>query len=437
MVTVSSYQYVANKSTVIFSPIFSFTTTEKVEKSLTVIVMFSSFWAIGLLLVSCVYRRSKFHHLKYSFHQQQLEDQLVEVNDGTVESAKEILGVYFDEVIPKVFMSQPAIIRFVNEVFGQHRFSSFVDNRSKIENDSEEKYVIGIKLLTTQCMMMFMMVLFYDFQYPRNDGSCVSLMTKSDCLTRRSPFDHTITYCSWLDLQSSSTSGFSQCQYNAINSSTTRVFIITIVLISFCTGLLVRPIDILFHHLLAPILRPAEKKGRIIQHITMTHKLAHKVASVSINHVFLEAKARLNEYRQYIWNVRGEYQQGNFVRGSLKHVKSASIDNSFNLRSEENFKNFATKLAEDYEHNFSNDVESTSERSLTDYLQNTSKKSEQELDEVKDIQYNHSNKIKSGYVRKFSLNDIVRPFSSVGTLGSSRINRQNNYKIFVDDDKEV
>eukprot|EP01038_Epipyxis_sp_PR26KG_P016007 gene16007-21721_t len=348
--------YLANKSAVIFNPISNFAETKEVEKSLTVIVMFSSFWAIGLLMVSCVYRRSKFHHLKYSFHQQQLEDQLVEVNDGTVESAKEILDVYFDEVIPKVFMSQPTINRFVNEVFGRHRFSSFVNNHSKIENDSEEKYVIGIKLLTTQCMMMFMMALLYDFQYPQNDGSCVSLTTKSDCLTQRSPLDHTIAYCSWLGLQSSPTSGYSPCQYNTSNNgSTLRVFIITIVLISFLTGLLIRPIDILFHYLLAPIIHRVEKKGRVIKHTTMTHKLAHKVASVSINHVFPEAKTRLNEYRQYIWNVRGEYQQGSFVRGSLKHVKSASIDDSFNLRGEENFIDLATKLAEDYEHNFACD----------------------------------------------------------------------------------
>eukprot|EP01038_Epipyxis_sp_PR26KG_P012087 gene12087-16174_t len=353
MVTMSSY--VADKSPVILHSISSFVTTEGVEKSLTVIVMFSSFWAIGLLMVSCVYRRSKFHHLKYSFHQQQLEDQLVEVNDGTVESAKEILDVYFDEVIPKVFMSQPVINRFVHEVFGRHRFSSFIDNRSKIENDAEEKYVIGIKLLTTQCMMMFMMALFYEFQYPQNDGSCVSLMTENDCLTRRSLFDHTISYCSWLGLQSSLASGYSPCQYNATNSSTLQVLIITIVLISFCTGLLIRPIDVLFHFLLAPIIRPVEKKGRIIKNTTMTHKLAHKVVSVSINHVFPEAQARLNEYHQYIWNVRGEYQQDSFVRSSIKHVKSASIDDSFNLRGEENFKDLATKLAEDYEYSFAYD----------------------------------------------------------------------------------
>eukprot|EP01038_Epipyxis_sp_PR26KG_P014552 gene14552-19538_t len=344
--------YASNQPIVTFNSFSSFTTAEGMEKSLIVIVMFSSFWAIGLYLVSFVYRRSKFHHLKYSFHQQQLEDQLVEVNDGTVESAKEILDMYFDEVIPKVFISQPVINRFLKEVFGQHRFSSLVNNRSKIENDAEQKYVIGIKLLTTQCMMMFMIALFYDFQYPQNDGSCTSMTTEYQCLTRRSPFDDTIHYCSW---QSSSTSGYSPCQYNTTANLTVRVFTITVVLIAFCTGLLIRPIDILFHYLLAPITRHAHKKGPIDKYTTMTHKLAHKVANVSIGHIFPQAQARLNEYRQYIWNVRGEYQQGSFAICSIKHVKSASIDDSFNLRGEENFLALATKIAEDYEHSFAYD----------------------------------------------------------------------------------
>eukprot|EP01038_Epipyxis_sp_PR26KG_P010043 gene10043-13501_t len=343
---VSMVTYIGNESPETFSSLNDFATAKGIERSLTVITMFSTFWIVGLFFVSFFYYKSKSKNIKYSLHQQQLDDPKVRVLNDTLENAKEILEIYFDEIIPKIYLSQPIIIRLINEVLGQHRFASVVSIKSGIENHAEQKYVDGIKLLTIQCMMMFMMAIFFDFQYPQDDGTCISYQTEITCLVRKSPFDESIPYCIWSNNNNNNnyqSSNYAPCQYNANTSSTTRVFVITIVLISFCTGLMIRPIDVLFYYLLAPLTSNIDKiSNKVTKNTTMTAKLAHKLASLSSNKVFYEAQVRLDEYKQHVWTVRGEYHD------IMQPLSAASIDESFNLRNEQNFKNYATKLVEDY-----------------------------------------------------------------------------------------
>eukprot|EP01038_Epipyxis_sp_PR26KG_P004536 gene4536-6406_t len=347
---VTMTEYIGNQVPTTFQSSTSFASVEGVENSTTVILMFSTFWAIGLLLVSFIYHRNKTNQSKQTSN---LEDEFVQLDDGTFESAKEILNVYFDEIIPKVFISQPVINRLINEIFGQHRYATLIGNGSKLENEAEQQYVDGIKLLTTQCMMMFIMALFYDFQYPQDDGSCVHHTNSEQCLTRRSPFDNTIPYCSWTlpsSSSSSSSSSYAPCQYDSTTSSTTQLFIITAVMMSFFTGILIRPIDMLFYYLLAPLTsQSGEKTYDHTKPTTLSAKLAHQFASVTMKNVFPLAQTRLNEYNHYVFNVRKEYIEKQFDEHN--NMKVDSIDETFKLGDDNHFKSNADTISEKYQNN--------------------------------------------------------------------------------------
>eukprot|EP01038_Epipyxis_sp_PR26KG_P008580 gene8580-11593_t len=392
-------------------------TAKGLQRSMTVIFMFGIYWGVGLTIVLFIFYRNKSALQLNEKKQKQLEAQFLDVNDGTVESARGILDKYFDEVIPKVFISQSILNRLINEVFGHHRFSSIINNRPKLENDAEQKYADGVKLLTTQCMMMFMMALFYDFQYPQDDGSCVKHTDEELCLNRRSPFDNSIPYCVWTSSDASSTSEYGPCQYNATTSNSLRVFIISTVLISFCTGILIRPIDLLFHYLLAPILNKDNRKERNIKTTTIDAKVAHKVASVSINKVFPEAQAKLSEYHHYIWSVRSEYHHKGLS------VRSASVDESFNLRGVESFKDYAMKLAEDYDNTRDKGISYESHDKIsiaTNEFKNYSKNMGPEINRYYSVDGND----KKEATNRIKHDGLVRDFSFVPQIGGHKYHSQ-------------
>ena len=64
--------------------------------------------------------------------------------------------------------------------------------------DAEERRLqAGLHVLTVQTMLMFLIAIFYDVEYPTDDGTCGTYVDEKSCLSERSMFDTSTTTCEW------------------------------------------------------------------------------------------------------------------------------------------------------------------------------------------------------------------------------------------------
>ena len=56
----------------------------------------------------------------------------------------------------------------------------------------------GLYLLTIQSMLMFIMAVFFDLQFPEDDEYCRSLEDEAACFSQKSMFDNSVSTCVWV-----------------------------------------------------------------------------------------------------------------------------------------------------------------------------------------------------------------------------------------------
>jgi hypothetical protein len=171
-------------------------------------------------------------------------------NPATEKNAKESDGVrnilaYVDSVIPEVFQrGASSMQRLVAEVAQHHVLFQLVT-----ADTPAERWFLMMQALTELTLLFFLTAAFFDISQPGDDGSCPHYTVPDSCLTRVCPFDHSQTYCKWVEVGVNGIEG--ECLYNNQDMSTRALFFMTI-LTTVISSIVSVPIEYQFATLKAP-----------------------------------------------------------------------------------------------------------------------------------------------------------------------------------------
>ena len=230
---IATSTYIATDFAYTFTAADDLTSASALRRVFIVIVVISSLWACGLLLLLVDYLKP------------QLSKKAPELKpaDAAAEARSHVLR-YIETTIPAVFSQETPFLRRVLAELQRHHIS-FQLFAAKTEKKRRE---IVFKLLTTFTFMIFLVCVFYDAGSPDDDGSCADHTAREDCLQRRSPFDSSMTYCRW-DAQPSLDEP--PCAFNTQELSTTAMLYLSF-LITTLTAVMTVPNDFLLGILNAP-----------------------------------------------------------------------------------------------------------------------------------------------------------------------------------------
>jgi hypothetical protein len=217
------------------------------RKVLIVIVAFIVLWTGGFAIVLSAAFRKKVHagvhkEQKTSFERLKRYAQAAR----SPVAIGDYLRNYVDQVFPSAFKDKPSLECLFDEVYKHHRYGLIL-SCSNDEKSDQNRIVTGVRLLTVQTMLMFLLAVFYELQAPSDDGSCKTHMVEQSCLARKSIIQAHSTYCQW----SENSLREMTCSYREPTFSYLTIAYVSVV-ISMVTALVSSPIDYFFNMLAAP-----------------------------------------------------------------------------------------------------------------------------------------------------------------------------------------
>lgn len=114
------------------------------------------------------------------------------ISEGDIGTAAQQLRAYISSFFPSVFDNKPRSSRLWHEIMYNHKYFAVL-----LRERGFRKWVGGFELLTNLTANMFLLAVFYNVQWPSDDGSCRIRLTEADCVAGRSPFDHKRHICAW------------------------------------------------------------------------------------------------------------------------------------------------------------------------------------------------------------------------------------------------
>ena len=233
-----------------FSASPSLASPDTLQHAYIVISMWASLWAIGFAIVLAG-RWIKGQKAEEGSKKKKAGGKApvaVSKGDNRASDIREDMAAYIEEVIPIVFRGETSLWKTVVDVFSHHNYVALL-----WLGNIDLRHVT--RVVTVQSMLMFVLAVTYDLQAPSDDGSCSQWLTEEACLLRRSYLDSTQSYCQWgifsTDDMGTALSGYA-CYYQDPNPTLTEVLSIS-VLVSIVTALFLRPVELLFKVLKAPI----------------------------------------------------------------------------------------------------------------------------------------------------------------------------------------
>lgn len=240
-------QFIGNEMEQTFSAAPALLDPANIEKSLIVIIMYCVLWISGLFMIGgCIYRQRKMKQIRLEQRLERMQLAGRESQLSSVEEVREKLIGYVQAVFPVIFYSEHWLVKLKDEIRRNHSYLMLFNS---VDGDlADSKRVLnGLKLLTGQTALMFLLALLYDLQGPTDDGTCVTHSTEQLCLEQHSILDDTQTYCVWDAIGNPS----QPCQFNDSGISFKASLYIQVV-VSVFTALLMRPLSFCFDILLAP-----------------------------------------------------------------------------------------------------------------------------------------------------------------------------------------
>jgi sterol desaturase/sphingolipid hydroxylase (fatty acid hydroxylase superfamily) len=245
---VAMTQFIGNEAAQTFKAAPAMTDPKNIEKSLIVIVMYVVLWLGGILMIAgCIYRQRKMKKLRLERKLEHMNAVHRESKMSSVEEVRDKLINYVHSVFPIIFYSDHWLVRLKDEIRRNHSYMMLFNS---VDGDLADKKRIlnGLRLLTAQTCLMFLLALLYDLQGPSDDGSCPYNVTEGSCIMKKSVLDDTQAFCKW---QPSSEPNMPSCTFNNSGVSFKASLYIQVV-VSVFTAILMRPLSWGFDVLLAP-----------------------------------------------------------------------------------------------------------------------------------------------------------------------------------------
>jgi hypothetical protein len=205
---------------------------ETINEKLILIMVFS-IWFGGIFLIMLFKKRNNYYISNLQTIEK-MEAKKKQLSDALL--IDKYLQQYINSIFPSIYKDNGCLKRISNEIINNHRYLKLLISS---ERNNDVLYITGIKMLTLQSTLFYLVLICYDFQLPINDiGYCESISNEINCLSRMTSFDYSISYCNW-DIYEKS------CQ---VNPSTISLFSIVLMglIVSFITSFINFPIDILF-----------------------------------------------------------------------------------------------------------------------------------------------------------------------------------------------
>jgi hypothetical protein len=223
------------------------------KKALIVIVAFCVLWFGGLMVVLGSGLKHK-AHTQFRKSQVVLEERKKRCANSSksTKAIQEFLSDYVEEIFPVAFRDTSRIARVYEELKRHHRYFLLLTCSSDGATD-KIRVITGVRLLTIQTMLMFLLAVFYDVQAPADDGSCEANVNELSCLQRKSLLQAHETYCQWSTSSKPPVfvAGNYTCSYREPRFSYLTVAYVSVI-ISIVTAFVNSPIDYLFDFLTAP-----------------------------------------------------------------------------------------------------------------------------------------------------------------------------------------
>lgn len=160
-------------------------------------------------------------------------------------SAKQRVLNYVNHVIPAVFASdEPVLRRFAVEILRHHSFFKMWESETR-----RKRQQTVFKFLTSFTFMVFLVAVFYDQGSPDDDGTCLKLSTKEECLSRKSPFDPNKSFCEWTPSPYDPDRG--RCSF-AEQGLSVREIVYSSLLVTIIQSIMTIPNEYLFGIMMAP-----------------------------------------------------------------------------------------------------------------------------------------------------------------------------------------
>jgi hypothetical protein len=215
--------------------------------ALIVITAVCVLWIGGFVLILVSAAKSQLNDEKYKKQEAALQRRKKCARDSKSPSdIQEYLMHYAEEVFPVAFRDAPRLNRVYEELKRHHRYFLMLTCTSDASTD-RGRIISGVRLLTVQTMLMFLLAVFYDLQAPADDGTCQHHFTELSCLQRKSILQAHESYCQW----SENALKESECSYQQPHFTYLTIAFVSVI-VSIVTAIINSPIDMLFERLTAP-----------------------------------------------------------------------------------------------------------------------------------------------------------------------------------------
>jgi hypothetical protein len=187
-------------------------TLNDVERGTIVIVMFGVLWGCGFIglyeLIKSSYC-SRCSKVEAKNNDKADGRRVAGVRELSHEAKKEYLMKYIDEILPAIFRSNfkhDSTVQSLWKIIKNYHPYAIVFTADG-PGAKDLKIRKGLYLLTIQAMLMFIMAVFCDIQFPADDGYCAEQTSQLACEARKSMFDQEEDVCDWFE---------GSCQYKEV-----------------------------------------------------------------------------------------------------------------------------------------------------------------------------------------------------------------------------
>ena len=226
------------------------------QEAVIIFILYASLWGGGMLGLSlCTLRRRKLTKISGVVRSEFVKKQQRAASAKNNKDVKKYLLSYIDEVFPAVYRGADSMFsRAWSEISKHHKY--LVLFTAKGRNSESVRMLTGVYVLTMQTMLMFILAVCYDLEFPQDDGTCLTHETRSSCTSEKSVFDNSKSKCDWMNPDSDEVEyvdntdigglGFiPSCEY-VQPAITVKTIVIISVIVAVMTGPLEYLIDFLF-----------------------------------------------------------------------------------------------------------------------------------------------------------------------------------------------
>jgi hypothetical protein len=256
-------------------------TAQSLQKAVIVLLLYGTLWSVGFFAVA-IFTYNQRHSKSEPVKKAKAKSEEAGHSTSSLEQGREFLTKYVNEAFPAVFQQKPAWQRLWGEISRHHRYLLLFVPTGHSSNSLRS--LTAIHLLTVQSMLMFIMALCYDLQFPQYSQSCNTHSDRASCLSEKSLFDSSQSICQWavstdtLVVSNSSTGGDMTCHYVEQSSQwNIHAFIVISIVVAMFTSPVNLIVDFLFHDILSA---PTADSIKLQKQDTAMKRVARRVSTM-------------------------------------------------------------------------------------------------------------------------------------------------------------